>query len=252
MLIEGLYLTGSVALGEFRPHTSDIDFVAITATRPSGASLAALARAHRSLQALYPSLAFEGVYLAWDDLKRDPAKMDAAPAAFGGRFHHTHTAGFALNPVTWHTLAKQGVACRGPAVTSLDIWADPHTLAVWTRANLDSYWRRWHERHARLFSREGVMGLGSAAPAWGVLGVSRLHYTLTTGAITSKEGAGRYALERFPEQWHRIIHECLRIRRGETRRSLYGSPWTRRREALAFIAMVIDETHRVFHAHASA
>jgi hypothetical protein len=32
-LLEGLYLTGSAALGDFRPHTSDIDFVAVTATR---------------------------------------------------------------------------------------------------------------------------------------------------------------------------------------------------------------------------
>lgn len=30
-LVEGLYLVGSVALGEFRPHTSDVDFVAVTA-----------------------------------------------------------------------------------------------------------------------------------------------------------------------------------------------------------------------------
>ena len=40
-LVEGLYLTGSIALGEFRPDTSDIDFVAVTANHPGAAAIAA-------------------------------------------------------------------------------------------------------------------------------------------------------------------------------------------------------------------
>jgi len=73
-----------------------------------------------------------------------------------------------------------------------------------------------------------------------VLGVSRPHYTLTMGDITSKEGAGLYALAALTPRWHHIINECLRIRRGAHGRSLYGSPLTRRRDALAFMAMAID------------
>ena len=41
-LVEGLYLVGSVALGDFRPRTSDIDFVAVTTTRPDTVAVAAL------------------------------------------------------------------------------------------------------------------------------------------------------------------------------------------------------------------
>jgi len=41
-LVEGLYLTGSVSLGDFRAHTSDIDFVAVTANSPDAAAIAAL------------------------------------------------------------------------------------------------------------------------------------------------------------------------------------------------------------------
>ena len=46
-LVERLYLTGSVALGDFRPRESDVDFVAVVAARPNGASIAALGRARR-------------------------------------------------------------------------------------------------------------------------------------------------------------------------------------------------------------
>jgi hypothetical protein len=76
--------------------------------------------------------------------------------------------------------------------------------------------------------------------------VSRLHYTLATGDITSKEGAGQHALRTFPDRWHRLVNESLRIRRAEPRRSLYRSPLTRRRDVLAFGDMVIADAHRLY------
>jgi hypothetical protein len=74
-----------------------------------------------------------------------------------------------------------------------------------------------------------------------VLGVSRLHATLTTGEITSKYGAGLYAMRRFPVHWHRVLVEALRIRRGDRVRSTYGTPLGRRRDLLAYVAMVIED-----------
>ncbi len=85
----------------------------------------------------------------------------------------------------------------------------------------------------------------SWGPAWGVLGVSRLHYTLATGAIASKCGAGEYAREAFDPRWRHIIDECLRIRRGGPGRARYRSPFARRRAALDFVAMAIDDAHRL-------
>ena len=39
-LVEGLYLTGSLALDEFRPGRSDVDFVAVTAAPVEAATWA--------------------------------------------------------------------------------------------------------------------------------------------------------------------------------------------------------------------
>jgi hypothetical protein len=62
-LVEALYLTGSVALGEFRPRTSDIDFVAVTSHRPDAAALAALGRAHGRLRKRWRKPYFDGLYV---------------------------------------------------------------------------------------------------------------------------------------------------------------------------------------------
>jgi hypothetical protein len=132
-------------------------------------------------------------------------------------------------------------------VSDLTVWTDATALAAWTNDNLDMYWqRRVLDRGARLFTPYGLHGLTEWACEWCVTGVSRLHYTLATGAITSKEGAGIYALATFPARCRRVIEEALRIRRAAAGRSVYRSPLSRRRDVRAFTAMVIADAHRLY------
>ncbi|SDK73650.1 protein of unknown function [Nonomuraea jiangxiensis] len=253
-LVEGLYLEGSAALGDYRPATSDIDFVAVTAAAPP---VEVLERIHDRLGA-HP---LEGFYLTWDDLRRDPAKLDERPRAHAGRLNRRGT----VNPVTWHTLARHGLTCRGPEPYELEIWNDPDALAAWTDDNLDRYWRRLVTRATNLATPWGLATLGNYAVVWIVTGIARLHYTLATGEITSKSGAGRHALKAFPEPWHRVVNEALRLREDDTalpslasalsglgdhfgtpRRSLYGSPFERRRDTLGFADQAITAAHTLY------
>src|SRR5882762_10419836 len=71
-LIEGLYLTGSAVLNDFRPNTSDIDFVAVTATPLDKAAIAALAKARARLRKLFPRPPFDELCVTWDELKHEP------------------------------------------------------------------------------------------------------------------------------------------------------------------------------------
>jgi hypothetical protein len=248
-LVEGLYLFGSVALGEFRPNRSDIDFAAVTSSPIGPSSLSALERAHARLSARWPRPYFDGIYVTWDDLANDPASAAPGPHVHE---HQPHREGRSeRHVVTWHTLAQCGARCRGPAVADLRIWSDAAALAAWTNDNLESYWSGMLKPGTWLTRRGGVAGLTAYACEWCVLGVSRLHYTLATGKITSKAGAGVYALGAFPTQWRRVIEESLRIRRGETGRSLYRSPFSRRRDLLAFTEMAIADAHRLYERYAS-
>lgn len=237
-LVKGFYLIDSVALEDYRPGQSDIDFIATTRARPDPAELVALRGVHTRLQRHHPQPYFDGCYVTRAELRRDPALAIGALDAHEGRIT-VGTGG--LDPVTWHTLACHGVVLRGPDPTALGVWTDPDALAAWTRGNLESYWRRWRARSARWSSPHGLSARGNWAPVWGVPGVSRLHYTLATGAITSKTGAGRYALTAFAPRWHRLVRECLRLRRRGAGPSLYRTPLARRREVLDYITMVLDD-----------
>jgi hypothetical protein len=253
-LIEGLYLVGSVALGDFRPHTSDIDYVAVTAQRPDAAGLSALQRVHARLRTRWPTPFFDGLYVTWQQLAGEPSLAARGPYSYEGRFHpHGDGAG---DPVMWQTVARHGVRCRGPEPAALDIRIDREVLAQWTLNNLDTYWRPLL-RHSSRLHPQGAIALTSWGAAWIVLGIPRLHYTLATGELCSKDAAGVYALQTFPERWHRVVHEALRIRRSDRARasavsalvelardlrpSLYPTPLTRRRDAVAFGEMAVSD-----------
>jgi hypothetical protein len=242
-LVEGLYLVGSVALDDFQSGASDVDFIAVSSVTPDEESARALAGVHADLAAQPGMPAFEGIYATFTELRCSPA------ASAGGLFHHDGKLTYGpqgRSPVEWATLAEHGVTVRGPAPSELGVHSDHAELTAWTLDNLDRYWVRWVTRGRRLASRTTIAMLTDWGVAWGVLGVSRLHYTAATSQITSKTGAGEHALRAFGDGWHPVIEEALRCRpRPFAAPDLRRRPWRRRRQALAFMDMAIEECRRV-------
>lgn len=214
----------------------------VTGHTPGRRELELLRRVHARTRAAATGPQFNGVHVTWDDLTRDPAACGPVASVIGGRFRNRASAD--VNPVTWHILAEHGVTVRGPHPLELDVWDEPESLRAWSLGSLDEQWRRWREKAGRLVTPRGLAALGSLAPSWSVLSVSRLHFTLKTGEITSKSGAGAYALHAFPDRWQRIVNECLRVRRNVSAPSLYESALARRRAALDYIEMVLDDSLR--------
>ncbi len=240
--VQGLYLTGSVALGDFHPAHSDIDFVAVT-TRPlTGAALDVLDHIHAALRGNLAHPGCDGLYVTVDDLAGPPAKAAGRPYHLNGTFHPGDDC-FDANPVTWQVLRDHAVAVRGPARDRLAVCADPRLLATWTLANLNGYWAGWVDRHtADLAVTPHAGQIDGQTAAWGALGVARLHYTLATGKITSKDGAGAYAMTAFPTRWHPTIAACRAARR---RTAPTRFPLAAFQEVLAFMRVVIDDASRL-------
>ncbi|MHB1101339.1 MAG: nucleotidyltransferase domain-containing protein [Devosia sp.] len=235
-LVSSLHLIGSAADGDFRPGRSDLDFVAVLAHPATEDEIEALVILHRTF-ASDPTLpALDGIWVTEADLAAGPDACGDGPSSHDNQF--LELARGNRNPVTWTMLRQNGVILAGE-LDCATLWHDPARLASWALENVERYWVPWHARASNFLSAPSLAMLGGGAPMGGVLGISRLHDTLGTGGVVSKFAAGEHALADFDERWHKIIRECLRIRRGE-RGSFYRNPFQRRREALDFVEMAIE------------
>jgi hypothetical protein len=234
-LVQGLYLRGSLGFGEYFRESSDVDFTAVLSGWPDDSRLAALAAAHAAVIEAHPRPHFDGFHLLPAQLAGPPAACPDLPCMFDGSFHTG--ARFDVNPVSWHELARHGIAVRGCPLMAADVWTDDAALRAYSHANLTDYWAGV----AAALVDQPDAASSPAAAAWCVLGVSRLHHVLATGALTSKSGAGRYALAAFGSRWHPIVTEALRAREDPVAPSAYErDSAARARDTTAFTTMVIE------------
>ncbi len=231
--VQGLYLHGSLGFGEWYDGHSDVDFVAVHAERPDPEAVATLETIHAQMDGKPP---FDGFHVTWQDLARSPLQCPDVPCTLGG--HFAEEGRMDVNPVTWHELAHHGVTVRGPALEDLEIWTDEQVLREYTHGNLGSYWKQQAAALAQ-FPDEAAKPDEST---WAVLGATRLHHLLATNRLTSKTGAGRYALEAFDERWHPLVAEAITIREtGEPGPAYVGAPDRRGQDTIAFTGMVVDD-----------
>ncbi len=231
--VTAFYVTGSAAMGAFDPRHSDIDFVAVAAHGADPTQRAALEHAHRRAQrrlghGLDGMLVTEAALLGGSD--------EPLPALRHGRI--VGVGPWRAGSLDAHVLREYGVAVRGQPPAALMPPVGWDSLCAQMAENLNSYWQRWRRDSARLWSPKGVGLLWIEQVEWGVLGVSRIAYSLRERAVISKAGAGQYMLRIAPARWQPILREALRPRLGGA--AQFASPFARRQEALAYIVWVIQ------------
>jgi len=239
--ISACYLVGSIALGAFNPRLSDIDFVAVLEGRAAQAEFAKILNVHKQLEIQHPQWKIEGLYFQAGDLGCADDVLQPYLSYHDGRLKWSER--FVLSSVTWWILKQRGIALFGPPPETLAITVGMDDLVRKQRENLNSYWAGWTKRPGRRLALLSDWGV-----EWSVLGVLRLFYTIREHDITSKTGAGEYALRHVPERWHAIIQEALALREG-TGESFYRSKLKRANEAASFLRYVIrtcnDEVGRL-------
>jgi hypothetical protein len=208
--VEAVYLTGSVALGDYQPGVSDIDLVVVLDTAPSPGDVAALRAIHEARPGR-PYL--DATYLSREQFAAQPVNTEIVPRAVDGVFRADQPAG-QLNPVTWAELAAGGIVVRGPAPADAGVRVDAPALRAWNIQNLHTYWAGLVARGREVADeRPYDAEVPVDVLVWYVLGAPRLLYTILTGRITSKTGAGEWAASRFPA-YAKLIDRCLQARGG--------------------------------------
>lgn len=221
--VVGLHVVGSVALGAYREARSDIDVVAVLDRRLDAGEVRRLTAmiVGAGLRSGVPQLlrgrfrmpgVVNGSFVAVDDLTRPVTSI--VPVA--GHAGHSISVGkaFDVNPVVWKTFAERGVTVRGDDAATLGLDPEPARLVAWNRSNLHQYWRPWAEAALAGRSRNGAGGVRVAltprwVAAWGAMGPARLHHTIATGEVISKEAAAEYARDTFGPEHHPVIDEAL-------------------------------------------
>lgn len=234
-LADGVYVVGSVALGDYQPSFSDVDLVTLCRDTPTSAEREALSGLHHASR---PTV--DALYATRRDLGRDPSTL-SLPGSVDGVFHDDGA--FETNPVVWRMLATRALCVRGAALDENDVWFDPDALRRWNLANLDSYWSEWIQR-ARASDATEARVRHEYGLQWLVLGVPRLHFTVATLDVTSKTGAGCYALDVAPAQWHVVLETALALRADPSARLPVSSEslW---HDAVDLSAWLVDDAHRL-------
>ncbi len=244
----GLYLVGSVALGGYRRRRSDLDFVCVLDGAVDRQCVGRLRIAHAQSGLVTGSRALHegrspltgplnGIFIRESDLVRAVTQIRPVASQVGARFK-TGQAGSDLSPVGWKVLAENGVRIRGPRPSALNLNGEPERLRSWTAGNLDSYWRPWAEKVARAPLRWFALR-PRYWTAWGVLGAPRLHCTIATGEVVTKEAAGEYALSEFALRWRPLIQEALAYWREEPEQ-FSVSAGRRARMTAEFVSSVVE------------
>ncbi len=196
-VVEGLYLVGSVALGDWTQR-SDIDVVAFVADPTDVDTVAALEAAHETYRSDGDRPTVDGPFLSWADVASPPTSVQRA-WTLDGEFRFDAEC-FEINPVVWFTLAEHGIAVRGPAPGELGVAVDDAARRDWVRANVDTYWRSVRGEIAEILAADpDRVEFGGGTVEWCALGVARMWFTAETGGVLSKNAAGEWAAARLPQ-----------------------------------------------------
>jgi hypothetical protein len=256
--VSGFYLVGSAALGAYRERRSDIDFIAVLDGDPGTREVRRLRIQHarsalrtgtRALATRRSPLTgtCNGVFIRRRDLTAAVTTIRPIAAHCGHEFT-IGTGGSDISPVAWKVFAERAITLRGPEPSFLMLDPQPELLAAWNLENLENYWRPW-ATSTQWPVRAGWRMRPRYSTAWGVLGAPRLHHTIATGEVVSKETAGAYALDVFPTVFHPLIQDAIAYWRHEPSR-LRISPDDRHHRTTEFILTVIDSARLLEHARA--
>ena len=206
--LRAMYLSGSLALGDFSPASSDIDVVVVTEAEVSEEVFAGLRALHARFNAGDSPWAteVEAAYIPRDDLRR----YDPAHAC------HPHIQRGPEESLVWdrlasdwvlqrHILRAQGIVVAGPPPDTLidPVSADEMRRAV--AALMRVWWGTMPVEPAPL-RRRGYQ-------AYAVLTMCRILYTLDEGTVASKPVAARWAQGALGGRWDGLIARALAWRK---------------------------------------
>lgn len=204
----GLYLHGSLAMGDFYPPASDIDFHAATAGVLDDPVLERLTALHTGFKAEggWPAR-LEGVYLPVAALRRHDPSAGPAPTVGVDWDLRPGRPGPTWVLDRWVT-RERGVVVTGPDPRELIDPVGPGQLRAAVLASMLDDW-------AVRASGDATWLRPRNYQAFAVLTICRDLYVLDRGVLVSKPVAAAWARSRLGPPWAALVERSLRWRTDE-------------------------------------
>lgn len=198
----GIYLYGSLSLGDFDPASSDVDFLAVTRDTLSSEVIAALGALHARLATSTLPYAdkLEGWYFTRAALRRhDPDEPQQVTIGADWPF------GLGVPGAVWvierHIVLEYGLTVFGPPPRELIDPIAPEALRAATRTLLHDFWALQLGGPDWLRTRD--------YQAFAILTMCRALHTLHTGKVASKPAAAVWAQQYLDPPWPALITQAL-------------------------------------------
>ncbi len=197
----GLYLYGSLSLGDFTPGSSDVDFLIVTRAALPPMTQEALATLHARLAVseLPYARKLEGWYFPRAALRRDD------PAARAPTIGADWPFGLGEPGPVWVVerwiVRERGITVAGPPPAMLIDPVSPEALRGAVRTLLRDFWARQLDGPGWLRPR--------SYQAFAILTMCRALHTLATGTVVSKPAAAAWATAHLAPRWSPLIARAL-------------------------------------------
>lgn len=200
--LHGLYLYNSVAMGNFEPQYSDVDFIVILKSKLVEAELLELKTLHEriALEHTYGAK-LDGMYLQYDMIAKMNSEIEAYPYAKEGSFFEAGY--FDINNVTWWSLKEYEMAIDSPSINDELREVSFSDVIQTMNYNLNAYWLPKLQT-PEIFKEDMWV-------EFAVVTLSRIVYTLKDREIKPKSQSCYFVIESYDE-WQDIVKEALAIR----------------------------------------
>ena len=223
--LTGFYLDGSLALGDFDPASSDVDFLAAVARPIAPDTFAALATMHRRVAASGRPFAteLEGSYIHLAALRRHNPADATFPNLERGPDEvlkwATHHSDWGLHR---HIVREHGVSLFGPPAATLIDPVSQGDIRAATAGVLRSWWATPAATAAIRAAQPGYL-------TYVVLTMCRALYALAHGEAASKPAAAAWAMQSLDGRWPPLIAGARRWQLDDGDRD----------ETIAFVHLVV-------------
>jgi hypothetical protein len=223
----GMYLSGSLAYGDFVPERSDIDLEAVVRSPLTEDELISVEQLHKAIERRCPEWAdrIECSYVPLELMQELTPPAKARPWWGFGKFYAEAPAGNEWI-INHYLLSKHGIALEGPDFNELVPPIDIHDVRQASARDLFQEWV------PKIDDADWLSN--SHYQSYLVLNLCRILYTAIYGQPGSKKVAGQFVKATYP-QWKNLIEEAERWACGDEMK--------RQADAVAFLRFAVERVN---------